>query len=164
MPPTWHFFVLVAAFLILGLSLFLFIESVSLQQFAFREIKGAPSGFSGILLVATTIPLVLLSVWFLELMQMENETGNHIPPEWLPSFAIYIALYVEPLESGSAIALASLVPTSVAIYKFLIVRMVMPKNAEEAPIRIGRSLVGICAGIVNFTASIATLVAFLFRA
>lgn len=167
LAPMPHYWALVAAVLLLVFSLYVFDQSIDLQQLAFRGIDGAPSPRKGAGLVWLGCPLI---VGILGLLTYWNHVENVTP--WVDAAKATnkeiwgVVLFHLPLSLVPAFALSSLLPAALAAHKFMVVKSVArSRDTQEATTRfgIGSSAVGIAMATVNFAASIATLITFFVK-
>lgn len=172
LAPMPHYWMLTGSILLLVLSLFLFIQSNQLQQFAFRGVEDAPKASSGSKLVLVSVFLVIVISGTLSYLQYVED---HLPPRPFSESdfkAMYHDMYrnlwgpflfQKPLALAPAFVFASLLPSALAIYKFLIVKSINPEiDSKGVRLRIGNAFIGVCASILSITASAATLVTFFF--
>src|ERR1039457_2674875 len=121
--PLWQHYVLFGAILLLTLSLYIFWESISLQQFAYRGIEDAPNPLSGMFVVAVGVPLMLFILCTLGLTHLRSSHG--LTPEdfqvfkrdYWPYVIFRIFIQENPLITVPVIALASLLPSALSVYK-----------------------------------------------
>lgn len=166
--PMSHYCVLVGSILLLVISLFLFTQSIELQRFAFRGIEDAPNPQTGSAMVWLSVIAVVLILGGLSYFEYVQKYPGEGPfpmkeGEKMHEFLYRLLFFHQPLSTVPAFTLASLLPSALAAYKFMIVRTIgRGRDATEGGMRIsiGSALIGVCVAIINFAASIATLISF----
>jgi hypothetical protein len=170
MAPSWQHYALFGSILLLSLSLYLFFESIALHRFAFRGMEDAPKAKSGLLLVVLSVATLVIYLALLQMTQLiiseprsRADFGQARPEnffEWGMLITTFFVFHY-PLAAVPGIALASLLPSVLAVYKFLVASSVLRRREDAAaPANVGRAFVGIWIGAINFLASVVTLISF----
>lgn len=167
--PMPHYWILIGSILLLALSLYLFMQSIELQRFAFRRIaKSAPNPRSGFQLVWVSVVAVVLvfgGLSCLNYMQQYPMGENQKLEVNETTFAFLgrLLFFEQPLSLVPAFALASLLPSALAAYKFLVVKTVgrgQDRSETRSRFSIGSALIGFVLATINLAASVAGLVAY----
>jgi hypothetical protein len=166
--PLWQHYVLFGAIVLLTLSLYIFFESISLQRFAFHGIEAAPDPWSGLTVVVIGVPLIIFVLCGFGMMHeriahpVSLEELRIFERDYSWNYRLFeFFIQQNPMITVPALALASVLPSALSVYKFVVVNIALRGRKEGvAPAKVGRAVVGIFFGAINFVASIATLIGF----
>jgi hypothetical protein len=141
------FIILLVSIVIWVFSLFFFYRTVEMQKWIFREIKDAPNPEAGEFILLMVSFLIIVA-WFLWIYIVGTNRFD------------FFDIFYYPKRYTPAFLLASFYPVAVGLFKVFTVIVAFPKvPMNEHSVRSLRApLVYMIAGLINFIASIVTLI------